>query len=72
MQLMKVGFNVQAKNFDNLWSVPARRALLIDILDEWTKECREQAVLEKLMTALSAPGFLDVKLRIEKLVEKNA
>ena len=49
----------------------ARREALIRILDEWVKEYCEEAVVENLMAALSVSGFMDVKLRVEKLIEKN-
>ena len=49
----------------------ARRRALIRILDQWVKEYHEEAVVEKLLAALSVSGFFDVKLRVEKLVEKN-
>lgn len=41
------------------------------IMDEWqTKQSREPTV-EKLLSALSVPGFMDVKFRVIKLLEKN-
>ena len=62
---------LQSKNFDNHWSESARRALLFLFLDKWVKKNSEEAVVEKLVTALSVSGFLDVKLRVEKLLEMN-
>ena len=41
------------------------------MLDKWVKKNSEEAVVEKLVTALSVSGFLDVKLRVEKLLEMN-
>ena len=61
----------QAKNFDNLWAVQARRALLFRILDKWVKKNSKEAIVEKLVIALSVSGFMDVKLRVEKLLEMN-
>ena len=58
-------FIFQAKNFDNLWAVQARRALLFRILDKWVKMNSEKAIVEKLVNALSVSGFMDVKLRVE-------
>ena len=63
--------NFQAKNFDNLWAVQARRAFLFRILDKWVKMNSEKAIVEKLVNALSVSGFMDVKLRVEKLLEMN-
>ena len=55
----------------NLWAVSARRSMVKSILDHWVKEYREEAVVEKLVTALGAAGFMDVKLRVEQLVENS-
>ncbi len=62
---------LQAKSFDKLWAEKARRAVLKKIMDEWqTKQNREPTV-QKLLSALSVPGFMDVKFRVIKLLEKN-
>ena len=61
----------QAKNYDNLWEVHVRRDVLMKILDEWVIVCGDKAVVESLMLALSTPGFMDVKLRVEILLARN-
>jgi hypothetical protein len=61
----------KAKNFDNLWSAPARRKVLYKILEEWEKENSKKTTVQKLMGALSVPGFMDVKLRVEDLLKRN-
>ena len=63
--------NLQAKSYDHLWSPKARRKLLIYILDEWVKNNSKKTTVKKLMSALSLPGFFDVKLRVELLLLKN-
>ena len=64
--------SLQAKSFDKLWAERARRVLLKKIMDEWvTADTKEQTV-NRLLSALSVPGFMDVKIRVEKLLEKNA
>lgn len=61
----------QAKSFDKLWAERARRVLLKKIMEEWvTADTKEQTV-HRLLSALSVPGFMDVKIRVEKLLEKN-
>merc|ERR1711892_1530309 len=60
-----------AKNFDNLWSAPARRKVLYKILEEWEKENSKKTTVQKLMGALSVPGFMDVRLRVEDLLKRN-
>ena len=42
------------------------------ILDQWVKESQEEAVVEKLVTALGVSGFMDVKLRVEKILENSS
>ena len=61
----------QAKNFTNLWSMTARRAMVTRILDKWVKEYQEEAVVEKLVTALGVSGFMDVRLRVKKILEDS-
>ena len=61
----------KAKNYDNLWSAPARRKVLYKILEEWEKENSKKTTVQKLMGALSVPGFMDVKLRVEDLLKRN-
>ena len=61
----------QAKSNDHLWSRKARQKLLLCIMDEWSKISTKKTTVKTLMTALSQPGFLDVKLRVEKLLLKN-
>merc|ERR1711892_239448 len=60
-----------AKNFDNLWCAPARRKVLYKILEEWEKENSKKTTVQKLMGALSVPGFMDVRLRVEDLLKRN-
>ena len=48
-----------------------RRDVLMKILDEWVIVCGDKAVVETLMIALSTPGFMDVKLRVEILLARN-
>jgi len=61
----------KAKNYDNLWSAPARRKVLYKILEEWEKENSKKTTVQKLMGALSVPGFMDVRLRVEDLLKRN-
>ena len=61
----------KAKNYDNLWEVHIRRGILIQIMDQWTMLLSDNANVEILLEALSVPGFMDVKLRVEKLLEQN-
>jgi hypothetical protein len=65
-------FGVQAKSFEQLWTVSARRAVLNKIMEEWVKvNNNKEPTVQRLLSALSVPGFMDVKLRVEKLLEKN-
>ena len=62
-----------------------RRNFLLAILDQWVKvtftrhpdktlsiqECGDEATVGDLLEALSIPGFMDVKLRVEKLMKMN-
>ena len=57
----------QAKE-EKLWSLSARREVVHKVLEEWIKECDEEATVEVLLTDLSYPDFKDVKLRIEKII----
>ena len=41
------------------------------ILEEWEKENSKKTTVQKLMGALSVPGFMDVKLRVENLLKRN-
>ena len=61
----------QAKSFDKLWTARARRAVLKKIMDEWVAAQNKERTVGKLLSALSVPGFMDVKFRVEKLLEKN-
>ena len=61
----------QAKSFDKLWTAKARRAVLKKIMDEWVDAQNKERTVGKLLSALSVPGFMDVKFRVEKLLEKN-
>ena len=40
-------------------------------MDEWVTKPNREPTVEKLMSALTVPGFMDVKFRVEKLLEKN-
>ena len=69
---MKYQFLLQAKSYEKLWAEKARRELLKKIMDEWVaaKKNKEPTV-ENLLSALNAPGFMDVKFRVEKLLKQN-
>ena len=43
----------------------------MDILDHWAYTSGDQANVGMLLEALSVPGFMDIKLRVEKLLERN-
>merc|ERR1711963_1073389 len=62
-----------AKSFDKLWAEKARRAVLKKIMDEWvtTSKQNKKPTVERLLSALSVPGFMDVKFRVENLLAKN-
>ena len=64
-------FSSKAKSFDKLWGERARRVLLKKIMDEWVTADNKEQTVNKLLSALSVPGFMDVKIRVEKLLEKN-
>ena len=64
-------FPPQAKSFDKLWGERARRVLLRKIMEEWVTADNKEQTVNKLLSALSVPGFMDVKIRVEKLLEKN-
>eukprot|EP00092_Neocalanus_flemingeri_P108273 GFUD01139035.1.p2 GENE.GFUD01139035.1~~GFUD01139035.1.p2 ORF type:complete len:132 (-),score=37.41 GFUD01139035.1:29-424(-) len=61
----------EAKSNEHLWSRKARRKMLLCILEEWVKVNTKKTTVKTLMTALSLPGFFDVKLRVEKLLLKK-
>ena len=48
-----------------------RRAILVDIMDHWATTSGDLANVEMLLEALSVPGFMDIKLRVEKLLQRN-
>jgi len=60
-----------AKSYDKLWAEKARRAVLKQIMDEWQSKQNREPTVQKLLSALSVPGFMDVKFRVIKLLEKN-
>ena len=62
-----IALHSQAKD-DKLWSLTARREVVNKVLDDWVKECDDEATVEVLLTALNYPDFKDVKLRIESLI----
>ena len=41
------------------------------IMDEWLAGRRRRPTVKRLLAALSAPQFLDVKLKVESLLEQN-
>ena len=45
--------------------------MLYAILNEWVKVNSKKTTVKKLMSALGLPGWFDVKLRVEKLLEEN-
>ena len=46
--------------------------MLKRIMDEWVTEAsKEPRTVKRLLTALNVPDFMDVKLRVEKLLESN-
>ena len=63
--------HLQAKSYDKLWAEKARRAVLKQIMDEWQSKQNREPTVQKLLSALSVPGFMDVKFRVIKLLEKN-
>ena len=48
-----------------------RRAVLNKIMEEWVRLQKKEPTVRRLMTALSVPEFMDVKLRVENLLEMN-
>ena len=58
---------IEAKT-DKMWTALARREVVESLLDSWLRFSEEEATLEVLLTALSAPDFKDIKMRIESLV----
>ena len=49
----------------------ARRAVLNKIMEEWVTVQKKEPTVRRLMRALSVPEFMDVKLRVETLLERN-
>ena len=64
-------FFFQAKNEDELWCERSRRRVLRSIMTEWTKLSTKTGTVKNLISALSLPGWFDVKLRVIKLLEEN-
>ena len=62
---------IQAKSNERLWTVSARRAVLTKIMEEWLAVQKKEPTVRRLMRALSVPEFMDVKLRVETLLERN-
>ena len=54
-----------------MWTVGARRAVLNKIMEEWVAVQKKEPTVRRLMRALSVPEFMDVKLRVETLLERN-
>lgn len=61
----------QAQNDDNLWSERSRRKVILAIIHEWLKGNYKKTTVKRLLSALSGPGWFDVKLRVEKLLLVN-
>jgi len=61
----------EAKSTDNLWTSRSRRMMLELIIEEWISCNRKRPTVKRLMSALSEPEFLDVKLKVERLLEQN-
>ena len=64
-------FLLQAKGDGQLWSPSARRKVMYGIMEEWLKTNPNKTTVKKLLSALSLPGWLDVKLRVEALLLEN-
>ena len=41
------------------------------MIEEWISSNRKRPTVKRLMSALSEPEFLDVKLKVERLLEQN-
>jgi len=63
--------NKMAKNEEELWCERSRRRVLRSIMTEWTKLSSKSGTVKNLISALSLPGWFDVKLRVLKLLEEN-
>ena len=61
----------QAKGDEQLWCQRARRKVMYAIVEEWLKLNSNKTTVKKLLSALSHPGWLDVKLRVETLLLEN-
>ena len=61
----------QAKSNEKLWTVGARRAVLNKIMEEWVTVQNREPTVRRLMRALSVPEFMDVRLRVETLLERS-
>ena len=44
---------------------------MYDIVEEWLKLNSNKTTVKKLLSALSLPDWLDVKLRVESLLLEN-
>ena len=62
---------MQAKSDAQLWSARARRKVLQAILNEWVKVSSKKTRVKNMIPALSFPGWFDVKLKVEKMLEEN-
>ena len=62
---------VQAKGDEQMWCASARRKVMYAIMEEWLKTNSNKSTVKKLLSALSGPGWLDVKLRVETLLMEN-
>ena len=56
----------KAKNTDKGWSSRSRRRMIETILDEWVSGGRKRPTVRRLLAALSAPHFLDVKIKVKE------
>ena len=59
-------FSSKAKNTDKGWSSRSRRRMIETILDEWVSGGRKRPTVRRLLAALSAPHFLDVKIKVRE------
>ena len=68
---IKLNLFLQAKTTDKGWTSRSRRRLIEFIIDEWVSGRRKRPTVRRLLAALSAPEFLDVKIKVESLLEEN-
>ena len=71
MKVLTFEFIFQAKGDEQLWSARARRKVMYAIVEEWLKLNSNKTTVTNLLSALSLPDWLDVKLRVETLLLGN-